>query len=95
MNNQIKIASLVAGAIVVVGVIGVLAFTPAGQLRTIGGTSADVGDIVAGNVIVVSQADYQLLLAELQSYAEADETTRSTIIQEAIRVLSGWSPQVQ
>ena len=87
---QLKLAGLVAGAIVVVGVIGVLTFTPLGRLNTIGGTSADVGDVATGNVVVVAKDNYQEILAQLKSYANADEATRSTIIQEVIHSLENW-----
>lgn len=87
--QQLKIAGMVAGVVVVIGVIGLLALTDAGRLRTIGGTSADVGDIATGKVVVISKADYQQMLDQLKSYATADETTRTAIIQGVIHSLEG------
>lgn len=89
-SHKLKLAGLVAGMIVVVGVIGILTFTPAKGLNTIGGTSADIGDIATGNVIVISTADYQQLLDKLIQSTQADETTRLTIIQGVIHNLENW-----
>lgn len=91
-THQLKLAGLVAGAIIVVGVISVLTFTPAGRLNTIRGTSADVGDVATGNVVVMAKDDYQKILTQLRDYANADETTRSAIIQEVIHSLESWQP---
>lgn len=87
--HHLKICGMVAGVVVVVGVIGLLTLTPAGRLRTIGGTSADIGDVATGNVVVISRADYQQMLDQLKGYADADETTRTVIIQGVIHSLEG------
>jgi len=91
VSSKLKLAGFIAGLIIVVGIVSLLTLTPAGRLKTIGGTSADVGDIASGQIILISRSQYQDLLDKLRSYANADETTRSAIIQEAIHTLEGLS----
>lgn len=89
-DNRIKLAGLVAGVLVVVGVISLLTLTPAGRVTITNGVSADIGSVATGNVVVISDTDYQKLLDRLNQSIQVDETTRLTIIQEAISTVNSW-----
>lgn len=88
-DNRIKLAGLVAGVLVVVGIISLLTFTPAGVDIT-KGVSADIRDVATGNVKVISTEDYQQLLDNLNLAIQADETTRLAIIQDTISAVNNW-----
>ena len=83
-KHQLKLAGLVAGVIVVVGVISLLVFAPSG----ISGISADIGEkySLEGYARITKPA-WQEAVTKLKSYPEADNTTREHIMQEVLQVL--------
>jgi len=92
-DHRLKIAGLLAGVVVIVGVIGILTLTPASRIKTITGTSADIGDLVdlaAGDSVIIPSVKYQELIDQLKQLVEADDATRTTIIQGVIQNLESW-----
>lgn len=83
-SHQLKLAGLVAGVIVVVGILSLLVFAPAG----IGGISAYIGEKQPpAGYAWITKSDWQEALAKLKSYPQANETTREQIIQEVFQIL--------
>lgn len=84
-SHQLKLAGLVAGVIVVGGILSWLAFAPEG----IKGISASVGQqpSTSQDYAWIMRPDWQRALVLLRSYVESDNATRERIIQEVIQVL--------
>ena len=83
-KHHLKSAGLVAGVIVIVGVLSLLVFTPAG----ISGISADIGQKASlEGYALIAQPAWQTAITKLKSYPEADNTTREQIMQEVLQVL--------
>ncbi|MFA5967034.1 MAG: hypothetical protein WC805_00755 [Patescibacteria group bacterium] len=83
-QHQLKLAGLVAGVIVVVGVLSILVFTPDG----ISGISADIGEKPSlEGYALISKPVWEDAVIKLKSYQEADNNTREQIIQEVLQVL--------
>jgi len=82
--HQLKSAGLIAGVIVVVGVLSLLVFTPTG----ISGISADIGEKAAPEgYALISKPAWENAVAKLKSYPESDDTTREQIMQEVLQIL--------
>ena len=83
-THQLKLAGLVAGVIVVVGILSLLVFSPTG----VGGISAYRGEKQPpAGYAWITKSLWQEALAKLKSYSQVDETTREQIIQEVIQIL--------
>jgi len=82
-KSSLKIAGLLA---VAVAVTGATLLISRGTLP--GGVSADLGDIAAGEVVVISQTDYQAALDQLGDYfTTADKTTQDNIVLDVVKIL--------
>jgi hypothetical protein len=80
-THQLKIAGIIAGVVVVVGVISLLALLPAG----VQGISADV--LQPTGYALIPKTDWQTALDNLKLYPISDQATQSQIIQEVIQIL--------
>ncbi|MEA1909813.1 MAG: hypothetical protein U9M89_02225 [Patescibacteria group bacterium] len=86
MNKQVlKSAGMIATTIAVLGVLSWVAFTPDGDLRGVSGIRADEGD-----VLVLHEIEVENLIESLKQSVNADEATRTDIIQEAIETLENF-----
>lgn len=82
-KTNLKIAGLLAVAVVVVGATIMIASSSLGE-----GVSADLGDVAAGNVVVISQTDYQAVLDQLGNYfTTTDKTTQDNIVSDVVKIL--------
>ena len=79
-----KMAGMLAAAIVVVGGIVIVGNSSVGT--TVTGTSASATDVAAGNILIVSTGEYDDILDRLNGYFEEgiDQATKDTIVQESI-----------
>ena len=82
-KTNLKIAGLLAVAVVVVGATIIIASSSLGE-----GVSADLGDVAAGEVVLMPQDDYQMALEKLGDYFMAtDKTTQDNIISDVVKIL--------
>ena len=82
-KTNLTIAGLLAIAVAVAGATVLISYESPKE-----GVSADLGDLLAGDVVVMSQADYQATLDKLRDYfTTTDKTTRDNIVLDVVKVL--------
>lgn len=84
VKSDLKIAGLLAVAVVVVGATIIIS-----RISLLDkGVSADLGDIAAGEVVVISQTDYQMALDQLGDYfTTADKSAQDNIVSDVVKIL--------
>lgn len=93
-KSKLKVTGMVAAVIAVVGITFIIGKSSITSELT-KGVSADIGDIAAGEVVLIPTDDYNSVLAKLDEYfiRAGDEVTRDTLITEAVNILEGIQKQ--
>jgi len=82
-KNNLNIAGLLAIALAVAGITILISYETPKE-----GVSADLGDLLTGEVVVMPQDDYQAVLDKLEDYfITTDKTSQDNIILDVVKVL--------
>lgn len=86
-----KIAGMLAAAIIVVGGIVIVGNSSVGTSIT--GTSASATDVATGNILIVSTESYDDILDKLGEYFadDIDQATKDRIVQDSLQLLQSLS----
>jgi len=83
IKTNLKTAGLLAVAVVAIGATILISRVSVGR-----GVSADLGDVVTGSVVVISQTDYQSALDQLGDYfTTADKSAQDNIVSDVVKIL--------
>ena len=85
-GSKLKTTGMVAAVIAVVGIIVIIGSS---QVGLTGGVSADVKDLAAGNVTVMSRDSYDSALAKLNEYFRqaGNKTAQDNLVGEVVNIL--------
>jgi len=85
-QGKLKVTGMVAAVIAVVGVTVIIANSSVSLTK---GVSADLGDLAAGNVTVMSRESYDAAVAKLNEYfvQSGDKTAQDNLVAEVVNIL--------